>query len=370
MEEQELKETPLRELHLAAGARMVPFAGWNMPVQYPEGIIAEHIQTRTAVSVFDICHMGEFEVDGPKAAAELDRLLARPVLDQQPRTCRYNFLLNDAGGVQDDLIVYRLDEDGFFIVVNAATAEHDAEEFRRGLSGDTEFTDVSAETGKLDLQGPKAAEILVKLGLKLKDLPGYYRFTDAEVGGIPCLLSRTGYTGELGFELYVTMGDTAALWEMLLRQGVKPAGLGARDTLRLEMGYPLYGHELDVDSTPVEAGFGAMLKLAELPHRQFVGSTALRVNAPRKHLRGIRLDGRRAARAGMTVQDAAGKVIGTVTSGGFAPSLEGAVAMAWIDAAAASEPGTAVNVDAGKALLPGQVVELPFYTRGTARIKW
>ncbi|MDD3118419.1 MAG: glycine cleavage system aminomethyltransferase GcvT [Victivallales bacterium] len=369
MENSELKETPLREQHLAAGAKLVPFAGWNMPVQYAEGIIAEHLRTRTAVSLFDICHMGEFEVDGPKAAAELDRILARPVLDQPPGSCRYNFLLNDAGGVQDDLIVYRLDAEGFFIVVNAATAAHDAAEFRRGLSGDTEFNDVSAATGKLDLQGPQAAEILVELGVDRQSLPCYYHWTNVEIAGIPCLLSRTGYTGELGFELYVAVEDTASLWELLTARGVKPAGLGARDTLRLEMGYPLYGHELDLYHTPVEAGFGAMLRLAAMPSRRFVGSAALRHNAPRQYLRGIRLEGRRAARAGMMVQDIAGNVIGRVTSGAFAPTLGVAVAMAWIDAAAISEVGTVVNIEAGKTLLPGKIAALPFYDRGTARMK-
>jgi len=369
MEEEILRETPLKDIHLAAGAKMVPFAGWNMPVQYTEGIIAEHMQTRSAVSVFDICHMGEFEVDGPMAAAELDRLLARPVADQKPGTCRYNFLLNDQGGVMDDLIVYRLDEEGFFIVVNAATAEADAEEFRRNLSAETEFNDVSADTGKLDLQGPDAVKVLAKLGLDPETLPGYYHWTEAEVGGIPCLLSRTGYTGDLGFEFYVAIEDTAALWQLLVDNGAKPAGLGARDTLRLEMGYPLYGHELDPESTPVEAGFGSMLKLQEMPYRKFIGSAALRLNPPRKILMGIVLEGRRAARAGMPVQDVSGKVVGTVTSGAFAPSLGCAVAMAWVDASAGLEIGGVVNVDTGKALIPGKITEMPFYKNGTARIK-
>ncbi len=369
MDECNLKETPLKGIHLAAGAKMVPFGGWNMPVQYADGIIAEHLQTRNAASVFDICHMGEFEVDGPNAAAELDRLLARPVADQKPGTCRYNFLLNENGGVQDDLIVYRLDEEGFFIVVNAATTENDAAEFRRNLSAETEFTDVSAETGKLDLQGPDSARILAKLGVDPKKLPGYYQWTDAEVGGISCLLSRTGYTGELGFELYVAIDDTADLWKLLVDNGAKPAGLGARDTLRLEMGYPLYGHELDIESTPVEAGFGALLKLQEMPQRKFIGSAALRNTPPRKLLKGIVLEGRRAARAEMPVQDATGKVIGKVTSGAFSPSLGCAVAMAWIDAAAGLNTGDAVNIDAGKALIPGRITAVPFHQQGTARIK-
>jgi len=369
-EQTQLRNTPLYDFHVAAGAKMAPFAGWNMPIQYAGGILSEHHCTRTAVSLFDICHMGEFEVDGPNSPELLDRLLARPVTDQKPGTCRYNFLLNEQGGVLDDLIVYRLDDEGFFIVVNAATKDADAAEFRRGLPFEIEFNDVSAATGKLDLQGPGAGAIMQQLGFNLEELPGYYHFIQTEVNDFPCLLSRTGYTGELGFEFYVDWNLTADLWKLLTKLGAQPAGLGARDTIRLEMGYPLYGHELNPQTTPVEAGFGALLKLDELPNRRFVGSVALRQQPPQKHLVGIRLDGRRAARAEAEVFDLKHQSIGQVTSGAFGPSLNVAVAMAYVRADAASAPGTRVLVNAGKVDLEGEIVALPFYAEGTARMKF
>lgn len=364
-----LKSTPLEAVHCAAGARMVPFAGWNMPVQYKDGIIAEHRNTREAVSLFDICHMGEFEVSGGSAAAELDRILARPVLDQPVGVCRYNFLLNEQGGVLDDLIVYRLGADDFFIVVNAGTRDSDAAVFTERLADGVEFLDVSDETGKLDLQGPGSVEILEKLGLGRDSLPGYYRWSEARVAGIACLMSRTGYTGELGFEFYVDIDETENLWNVLTDLGAKPAGLGARDTLRLEMGYPLYGHELSTEVTPIEAGFGKMLKLEELPGRVFTGSAALRGVAPRKELVGIRLDGRRAAREGTEVYSHDGaNLIGKVTSGAFAPSLECAVAMAYVNVGQVVRGGK-VWLRSGKTELCGEIVSMPFFPGGSARIQ-
>ena len=365
----QLLETPLRELHLAAGARMVPFAGWNMPVQYRDGIISEHNCTRNAASLFDICHMGEFEIDGSGAAEALDAILARPVIDQKPGTCRYNFLLNDRGGVMDDLIVYRLDEEGFFIVVNAATATADAEAISRSLPFEVEFEDVSGITGKLDLQGPGTLPIMQRLGFNPEELPQYYQFIQTEIEGMSCLLSRTGYTGEFGFEFYLDWTQTADLWRLLIKLGAQPAGLGARDTIRLEMGYPLYGHELNPDTTPIEAGFGAMLKLAEMPDRVFTGSAALRNTPPRRRLVGIRLDGRRAAREGTEVYDEQHRLIGKVTSGAFAPSLNCAIAMAYVEAACPSAPGVKVLLKTGNVELPGEITAPPFYKNGTARKK-
>jgi aminomethyltransferase len=366
--EEQLLHTPLADRHVALGARMVPFAGWNMPVQYGEGILAEHRQCRTAAALFDICHMGEFRISGASAAADLDRILARPVLEQAANTCRYNFLLNDQAGVLDDLIVYRLAEDEFFLVVNAGPRVHDAAWIQARLSPLTSFVDESDATAKLDLQGPQSAAVLARLGLPIDRHPAYYRFLKTRWLDVPLLISRTGYTGERGFELYFPAGEAGRVWDAILAvPGVKPAGLGARDTLRLEMGYPLYGHEMDEATTPVEAGFGAMLKL-DRP-REFIGSEVLRDpvrGRPRRRLLGFRLDSRRAARHGAAILFD-GRPVGAVTSGAVAPSLDIAVAMGYVDADLALPPGAGVGLDAGKAILPATVASLPFYTAGTAR---
>ena len=366
MSEEILQETPLAAEHVALGAKMVPFAGWNMPVQYTEGILAEHHHTRKEVSLFDICHMGEFRLKGADSAARLDHALARSVTDQAVGVCRYNFLLNEQGGIIDDLIVYRIADTEFFIVVNAARREIDFETLSARLGSGLEFTDESDRTAKLDLQGPGSAAVLAKLGLAPETLPKYYHFTTVKLFGMDMLLSRTGYTGELGFELYFDASRAIEVWRGLLADPVvKPAGLGARDTLRLEMGYPLYGHELNERITPVEAGFGPMLKL-ENTSRDFVGSQALRNGKPEKLLIGLKLEGRRAARAGMTVLSG-GQPVGTVTSGAFAPSLNCAVAMALIDANSADR--TSFEIDLVRTRIPARKHGLPFYTDGTARKK-
>ncbi len=366
--EEPLLNTPLVDYHVALGARMAPFAGWNMPVQYSEGILAEHRHCRTAAALFDICHMGEFRVAGPQAAADLDRILARPVLDQAINTCRYNCLLNEHAGVLDDLIVYRFAEDEFFLVVNAGPRLHDAAWIQERLSPSTSFEDESDAIAKLDLQGPQSAAVLAELGLPIDRQPAYYRFLTLTLWGLPLLISRTGYTGERGFELYFPAAAAGQVWETILETpGVKPAGLGARDTLRLEMGFPLYGHEMDETITPVEAGFGAMLKL-EKP-REFIGSEVLRDpvrGRPRRRLFGFRLDSRRAARHGAAIL-VDGKQIGVVTSGAVAPSLDIAVAMGYVDAGFDLKPGDAVGLDAGKTVLSATVASTPFYTAGTAR---
>lgn len=365
--DQPLQSTVLLNEHIALGARMVPFAGWNMPVQYSEGIIAEHKHTREQVSLFDICHMGEFRVKGANAASALDKIAARPVAEQKNGVCRYNFILNKDGGVLDDIIIYRLADDEFYIVVNAGTRPNDAAHFRKLLPADVSFADESDATAKLDLQGPLAADVLESCGLEKAKLPAYFNCMKSKIGGVDCILSRTGYTGELGFEIYIPADKAVEIWRLLLSKSpVKPAGLGARDTLRLEMGYPLYGHELNTETSPVEAGFGAMLKL-ESP-RTFEGSDALKAKAPLKKLIGIELEGRRAAREGSPVLFN-GKLAGKVSSGAFSPSLGKAVAMAYIDSAFDVKNGDELALDAGKATIPGKATELPFYKNGTVRKK-
>ena len=265
--------------HQAAGARMVPFAGWSMPVQYTS-ILAEHRHTRTIASIFDCSHMGQFRCRGTGIAAELDRLLPRRATDQRPGTCRYNFLLADDGTVIDDIIVYRVTDDEFYIVVNAGTIAGDAAHISARLSAATSFIDESADTAKFDVQGPASTELMRAAGIEAVNGLRYFNFTHVEIAGAACLLSRTGYTGERGFEIYVPTGAAGAVWELLAAiPQVQPAGLGARDTLRLEMGYPLYGHEMNRDSTPLDAGFGGLID----PDHEFVGRAALH-ERPRKYL--------------------------------------------------------------------------------------
>lgn len=355
--------TPLFDEHMRLGAKIVPFAGWDMPIQY-EGILAEHARTRSACTVFDICHMGEFELSGPAAEADLERILTQRIATIRVGQCRYGYLLRDDGGILDDLTCYRFGPDRFWLIVNAGTRPGDADWVRGHVSAGTAFRDISDETAKLDVQGPGSRAVMEQaFGLRLPDL-GYFRFAEMTLAGTPCVVSRTGYTGEWGYELYFPIAQTVAFWTRLLGAGAVPAGLGARDTLRLEVGYPLYGHELGTERTPIAASRGAFLDAT----KDFIGKAAvardLAKGCPR-YLAGLRLATRRAARAGDRVV-AAGAEAGTVTSGSFAPSVGAAVAMAYLDAARTA-PGTRVAIESRGATLEAEVVDLPFWTKGTAR---
>ena len=363
-----LLKTPLADEHVSLGARMVPFAGWYMPVQYPEGILAEHRYTREHVSLFDICHMGEFLVAGAGSSLSLDQALARSVIDQKVGSCRYNFLLNEQGGVIDDLIVYRMQQESFILVVNAARIEVDFATLQQRVPSFFHMENMSDRLAKFDLQGPESADVLVSLGIDAAALPKYYHWASFELFGLTVMISRTGYTGELGFELYFEADRAVDVWRKLLAcPGVKPAGLGARDTLRLEMGYPLYGDEMDETTTPIEAGFGPLLKLDTIK-RYFVGSDALRNNPPKKHLRGIVLEGRRAAHTGTPLLYK-GEQVGTITSGTFAPSLGCAVAMAYLDASKEIPEDAEFDVELHRATVKARLAPLPFWTHGTANPK-
>jgi aminomethyltransferase len=338
---------------------MASFAGWDMPIQY-EGIVAEHMHTRTAAAVFDICHMGEFLIRGPGARQQLEQAVSHRLDNLAPGKCRYGFLLNPQGGVLDDLIVYCLKTDNYMLVVNAARAAGDFAALSARLSAPVALEDVSGKTGKIDLQGPLSLEVLTTLlGSGFRDL-GYFSFRDTTFAGEMLLVSRTGYTGELGYELYLPWGNTPALWAKLVDDAcVKAAGLGARDTLRLEAGLPLYGHELDEEHTPAEAGMDKMLTSPA----NYVGKEgALRV---RQRLIPLVIAGRRSARAGDAVTLPDGVRAGLVTSGSFAPSLGHAIALAWVDEAHAGADNFIVH--AAKAELPAQKTALPFYKEGTAR---
>jgi aminomethyltransferase len=356
-------KTPLYEAHVALGARRAPVAGWDMPIQYA-GILAEHEHTRRATSVFDICHMGEFELRGPTALADLERLLTMPVATLAVGQCRYGYLLREDGHVLDDLTCYRLGPEHFWLVVNAGTRPQDAAWVWRHVSPATQFTDLSDDVGKLDIQGPTArATVENALGVKLPDL-GYFRFAELTLDDVPCLLSRTGYTGEFGYELYCPVKTVGAFWDKLLAGGeIKPAGLGARDTLRLEMGYALYGHELDLHRTPAGASRGRYIQLT----KEFIGKAAVaaELKQPGQVLVGLRLESKRAARNGDSVA-AAGRAVGVVTSGSVAPSLGVAVALAYVDAAVAAT-GTQLEILSRGSALPATVVDLPFYAGGTVR---
>ena len=339
---------------------MVPFAGFDMPVQYTS-ILAEHEQTRARAAVFDICHMGEFYLSGQGAAAALGTAVTHDLETLAPGKCRYGFLLNPAGGIVDDLIIYCLEPDSYMLVVNGARIAVDFETVKSRLpAAGLTFTNASAETAKIDLQGPLAFAVLQDRvpgdfsGLK------YFNFAWTDFEGAKLMVSRTGYTGELGYELFLPADKAVALWEALVADPrVAPAGLGARDTLRLEMGYPLYGQDLDEAHTPAEAGYGWLLTSPAA----YAGKEGAGVI--RQKLVALEIPGRRSARHGDAVLDKAGKPVGVVTSASFAPSLGHAVALAYVTASAADAKD--FKIQAARAELPARRSALPFYKSGTAR---
>lgn len=354
--------TILKAFHEALGAKMAPFGGFLMPIQY-SGIVREHEAVRQAAGLFDTCHMGEFVFSGPSAAADLDRIVTCDVATLVTGQCRYGLICNPEGGVIDDMIVYRTGDASFMMVVNAGTQSNDLAWIKAHLSPQTQGLDVSDETGKLDVQGPHAPAILASL----LDQPiaglGYFRFKDNTFEGAPVCVSRTGYTGEIGFELYASCDTTKVLWQALVAAGVTPAGLGARDTLRLEVGLPLYGHEMTPDRNAAESGFTSVLSL----DKEFIGCDAVRRHATcGSVLTGIVLEGRRAAREGdvITLQD--GAPLGDVTSGSFAPSLGCAVALGYLPREHVQE-GRPVQVKTSRQVLPGMLSSTSFYKQGTVR---
>lgn len=353
--------TPLTSWHEGQGAKMAPFAGWLMPIQY-EGILAEHLHTRKHAGIFDICHMGEFRIEGPGATEALSRAVSHNLETLAPGKCRYGFLLTDKGGVLDDGIIYRFGPDSFMAVVNAACAPGDLATLRARLPERIKITDISAETGKVDLQGPDSLDVLEKImGENFHDL-GYFSFRESTWQGVPVLVSRTGYTGELGYELYLPSEKTEAFWKALLAdERVKPIGLGARDTLRLEAGLPLYGHDLDEEHTPAEAGMARMMT----SQAEYVGKEG--AQAVCEVLVALQIEGRRAARHGDVLALPGGEAVGRVTSGSFAPSLGYVIAFAWVDGAHADKEDFVVR--ASRTELPAKKVEIPFYKEGTARKK-
>jgi aminomethyltransferase len=362
MNPSEVKKTILYDRHVSLGAKMAPFGGYDMPIQYI-GILAEHFATRRKAGIFDTCHMGEFSIRGSSAAADLDRILSCPVSGLGTGQCRYGFICNPEGGVIDDQIIYRLSDDDFFMVVNASTQRTDFEWVKSHLSPGTLISDLSPETGKIDLQGPETARIISRLLEEpIRDLK-YYHWMHNTYKNRKILVSRTGYTGEIGFEIYLDAEQTKTFWDDCIALGAQPAGLGARDTLRLEMGYPLYGHELDASRNAAESGFSRAIAQS----KEFIGSgVVLDLSKKQCVLCGISLEGRRAARNNDDICDTSGTGMGKVTSGSYSPSLERAIAMGYVKPECAHS-GTAVRLRAGTTELIGSVVEMPFYKDATAR---
>lgn len=289
------QKTPLFDSHRELGATMGDFGGWNMPLWYKTGQLKEHVATRTACGLFDICHMGEFIVTGNDTLAFWDRLLTNAVTAMTDGQAMYNFMLNEKGGVVDDCIVYRFSATRWMLVVNAGTQDGDHEWLKKHATGDVKIENIGAATGKLDLQGPTAPKVVAKLvgKEKLADLKFFRFIPEIMIGGVKCLLSRTGYTGEIGFEIYCPMGDTKKLWDILLTVGaefgIAPAGLGARDTLRLEAGLPLHGHEI----APGIPAVGTPWEFAINYEHEFIGKEALLANKGKLFVYPVIVEGRR-----------------------------------------------------------------------------
>ena len=365
-----LRRTPLADWHTAHHGRMVDFAGWSMPVQYGS-IVEEHQATRRAAGLFDVSHMGRLRFDGPDAAALLDRLLTRKVVGMGPGTIRYSLVCNESGGILDDVLVYHLQEHAgslyYLLVVNASNREKIVAWVQRQLqpSDDVQFRDQTIETAMIAVQGPAALRIVEPIvGADLGGL-GYYTGVETTICGHIGVASRTGYTGEDGCELIVPATNALEVWEKILAHGqtsgAMAAGLGARDTLRLEAAMPLYGHELSEQIDPLTAGLAFAVNLEG---RDFIGRGALlaaKQKADRPVRVGLEMAGRRVPREHYPVITA-GQSIGEITSGTFSPTLQKAIAMAYVQPAHAAL-GTELSVDIRGTLEPARVVKLPFYSR-------
>jgi aminomethyltransferase len=356
-----MKRTPLYQAHVKAGARMVPFGGWEMPVQYA-GIIEEHRAVRSAVGLFDVSHMGEFEVEGPGALAALQRLTTNDVAALGPGQIQYSVLCYPNGTIVDDLTVYRLAGDRFMLTVNAGNIDKDWAWVTEHGGGAT-WRNASAEMGLIAVQGPKAEALVGRLADRDVTGIGYYRFAAGRVAGVGTLISRTGYTGEDGFELYVPAGETERLWTALLDagrgDGVQPIGLGARDTLRLEMKYALYGNDIDETTNALEAGLGWVVKPGK---GEFIGRAALetiRAAGVARKLVGLEMVDRAVARHGYPVLHD-GRRVGVVTSGSYGPSVDRYIAMAYVETPLAAV-GTGLAVEIRGQAKAARVVRTPFY---------
>jgi len=357
-------KTPLYDMHVQYGGKIVPFAGYLLPVQYSSGISAEHIAVRTGAGLFDVSHMGEVTLDGKDALANVQYLFTNDCGGMVDGQVKYSPMCNENGGVVDDLLVYKKHDDSYMIVINAANHDKDVNWMSPRIFGECVFKDISANVAQLALQGPKSFEIITKLVDPEKLPVKYYSFTEnIEVGGIRCLVSKTGYTGEDGYELYTANEDAAPLWEKLMAagspSGLIPCGLGARDTLRLEAAMPLYGHEMNDSITPFETGIGTFVKMDK---PDFVGKAALeKKGEPQIQRIGLEITDRGIARQGDKVY-AGSREIGTVTSGTMCPFIKKAVAMALVENGS-TEAGSEPEIEVRGRRLKAKVVKLPFYKK-------
>ena len=359
------KPTSLHAEHVKLGARMVPFAGYDMPVQYPTGIMAEHSWTRENAGLFDVSHMGQCVISGPSfeaVAKAMEKLVPADVLGLNPHQQRYAQFLSDDGGTLDDLMITRHDQDGvLYVVVNAGRKDHDYAWIEKHLPRGVRLQTLNG-LSLMALQGPRAEEVLAKHAPELRRLP-FMHYADAEIDGMRAQVSRSGYTGEDGFEISVSNAEAPKLWNLFLSDpAVKPIGLGARDSLRLEAGLCLYGHELDETISPVEADLLWSISKRRRAEGGFIGAARvqkeLAEGVSRKRV-GLKPEGRAPAREGTIITDSSGAEIGKVTSGGFGPTVGGPIAMGYVEVKS-SVPGTKVNLLVRGNAMPAEVVKLPF----------
>lgn len=359
-----LKTTPLHALHVELCAKMVPFAGYDMPVQYPDGVLAEHLHTRDAAGLFDVSHMGQALLTAPDhetAARAVEALTPGDILGLAPGAIRYTLLLNDKGGIRDDLMVTRTQTEGrLFLIVNAACKDADFAHIAANLPSNVTLQRLE-DRALIALQGPKAAEVFARFAPQAATQM-FMTACDMDIGGVPCMVSRSGYTGEDGYEISIPAKDTAALTKKLLAETeVKPIGLGARDSLRLEAGLCLYGHDIDETTTPIEAALGWAIGKRRRAEANFPGAKIIldqiTNGAPRKRV-GLLPDGKAPAREGTEIF-ADGKKIGLVTSGGYGPSVGGPIAMGYVDTASA-KAGTAVELMVRGKGRAAHVAAMPF----------
>ena len=358
------KKTPLYETHIKYKGKIVPFAGYLLPVQYETGVIAEHMAVRTAAGLFDVSHMGEIMLYGKDAFSNLQNLMSNDFSGMETGQARYSPMLNPGGGIIDDLIVYKMTDEKYFIVVNASNKDKDFNWISKNITGDAKADDISEKTAQLALQGPLSLEILKRITDE-KYIPGkyYHAVFNAYIKGMECIISKTGYTGEDGFEIYIDSSLAETLWELLMDTGkdlgLIPCGLGARDTLRLEASMPLYGHEMDDSVSPFESGLGFAVKMNK---PDFIGKNALlEKGEPKVKRAGLKVTGRGIIREEADIYSGDRK-IGRSTSGTHAPFLGYPVAMASIEKEYAS-PGTKLEADVRGRRIACEVVPLPFYKK-------
>lgn len=354
-----MKNTALTATHEALGAKMVPFAGYNMPVQY-DGVNVEHEAVRTGVGVFDVSHMGEFLIEGPHALELIQKVSSNDATKLTVGKAQYSCLPNDDGGIVDDLIIYKIKEDTYLLVVNASNIEKDWNWIASKNDVGAEMKDLSEDYSLLAIQGPKAVEAMQPLSSHDLSEIKFYNFVVGDFAGIDnVIISATGYTGSGGFEIYCKNTEVKQIWDKVTAAGAKPIGLAARDTLRLEMGYSLYGNDIDDTTSPFEAGLGWITKFS----KTFTNSEALedeKRRGPERKLVAFEIDERGIPRQGYDIVDSSGKTIGSVTSGTMSPSLGKGIGLGYVPTIF-TDVGSKIHIQIRKNAVPATVVKLPFY---------